>query len=242
MKITLSDTYGEVIEALGDESLGILFRAIYHRVKGENPFFKPDTPADVRLAYREFEKQFETNRKRSESGKQGWKSTFADGKSAKTEDLPTAKPSDDAPIYTSIEDSNRVLNTTLLKSLDGTEDSSRKLNTTLLKASDGNNSNPVWKDKEVLAKWMEYITRRHFMGKEVTPDEAQKASTILQEKSGGDPEKAKEMLQKSIDRLKAEWKKELKPKNRTNNFFDFNERKPGDNGYKDLDAIVRSEI
>ena len=143
MRITLADSFGEVIEALGNESLGILFRAIYNKSLGRDPFFPVgDTPADVKLAYREFEKQFETNRKRSESGKLGWKSTFADGKTAKTEDLPMAKPSDDAPIYTHTEDSTRVLNTTLLRSLDGTESSTRVLSSTSPKASDGSN-NPV---------------------------------------------------------------------------------------------------
>ena len=242
MKITLADSYGEVIEALGNESLGILFRAIYHKSIGKTPFIV-DAPADVKLAYREFEKYLATQKKRSEAGQKGGNATFASSKTDKTEDLLQAKHADEEPIYTSTEDSTRVLNTTLLKSLDGTEDSSRKLNTTSPKASDGNsNSDPVYCDREVLGKWHLYLHMRTLFGKKLSSTEENKAMSILQEKSGGDPEKAKAILQKSIDRITEEQKKEHKPKNRTNNFFDFDQRKPGDHDYKDLDAIVRKEV
>ena len=260
MRIAASEIDHDIVKSMSDENAGKLFKLLVYSVCYDaNPLIVPGTPMDVLTAYTAFRSDItranELSRIRSEAGKQGGRGNIKQNKAKESkikqneEEEKSKKKQNKAKesktdSYISTEYCSNPLSDSSPKTID-TESYSSPLNDSIPKALDENTEDysrdtkgSVLKDRVVESLWCEYVLKRRDAGKPLNMDDAEKMKALLEEKSGGNPDRAKGILQRSIDRIQIP----TKPKNKTNNFFDMNERKPGDPGYEDLDKLVRSEL
>lgn len=276
MKLNVTEADMEIIGSMSQESAGILFLALCNLSLGKEPFFAPDTPGDVKLAYQVLNKGILLTKKRAEAGKQGGlakasKTHFASSKSVAKPDLldicHKQNPSKtqfarDLPVAkTQYLDNTKIdspLSTTIPQSLDGTErERKEKLKERQEKVEAVQKPTSVLDYPGVQEAFAEFVKMRKTIKKPLTDNAVVRAKDKLAKMSGGDAEKAIRILHNTTDHC---WQDLYAPRKdedtsqppsyspsqptrpKPNTFNDFDQRKPGDRDYVDLDAMLRKEL
>lgn len=163
-----------------------------------------------------------------------------------------------SPLDTTSPQSNSPLSTTLPQSLDGTErERKEKLKEKQEKVEAVQKPTSVLDDPGVQEAFAEFVKMRKTIRKPLTDNAVVRAKDKLAKMSGGDVEKAIRILHNTTDHcwqdLYAPRKEEdtsqspsyspsQPQRSKPNTFNDFDQRKPGDRDYVDLDAMLRKEL
>ena len=235
-----------MVMSMSNESAGILFKALFDFAEGSA--VAEEQPIEVRAIFAMFAEDIkradEISRKRAEAGRNGGLA-----KSSKTKQT-VAKPSKPKqnlanPSKTEehiSKDIDSPLQSSNLQSSDTERERREKLKEKNEKAS----PSTLMQNPGVKAAWDDFVKMRKTIKKPLTDNAMLRAWKRLEEMCGGDAAKAVRILNNTTDHCwqdlydKTDGARTVPVK--PNSFGDFPQRKPGDVGYVDLDAMVRGEL